>query len=114
VAIEGLLERDIARGDLACEPGVDRPGGLASVSGAVLDAGEPPGGFDRAGPDALALDPGDVDRGQDVPDAPDAGPEVRGRPGLVDELDGKFGLLDQAGADQTPAPASRAGPIRNR
>ncbi len=84
-------------------PGVDRSGGLAAIPGWIT-SGEPSvGGFDRACLDALAVDPGDVDRGQDVRDAPDAGPEVRGRPGLVEELDGEFELLDQASADQAGA-----------
>lgn len=101
--LERLAEGEFTHGDAAGEGLVDSPVGLARLAGALLDPRQFAGGrFDLAFLDAVALAPGDVDRGEDVPHATRAGTEVGSRPGLVDQFNGDVRqVVDESGADES-------------
>ena len=87
VCVERLADGQLPACDPAGEVGSDRSVPRALLAGPLLDALQ----FalrrrDVSGFDALTLQPCDVHRGEDVPDATSAHPQVGGRPRLVDEF----------------------------
>ena len=104
---ERFLDGQLADGHPAGEAFADGPVLVGSFARALLDRLEFAGRrFDLAGFDLLALDAGDVDRGEHVAHPAGAGAQIGRRSGLVDEFDGNVRqVVDDACADHPRAVA---------